>query len=89
MKLITNTASPKTSTWRVAAAAATPLICCATSSPLATTRARTAHDVSATTEREHLPEPVGSLVDRRAKAAERRRKEYLNWQEQTHTMTSN
>ena len=51
-------------------------------------RARTAHDVSAATEREHLPEPVGSLVDRRTKATERRRRNYLNWQEQTHTATS-
>jgi ATP-dependent exoDNAse (exonuclease V) beta subunit len=51
-------------------------------------RARTAHDVSATTEREHLPEPVGSLVDLRTKAAERRCRNYSNWQEQTHTTTS-
>jgi ATP-dependent exoDNAse (exonuclease V) alpha subunit len=50
--------------------------------------ARTAHDVSATTDRGHLPEPVGSLVDRRTKATDRRRKDYLNWREQTHTMTS-
>jgi hypothetical protein len=28
------------------------------------------------------------LVDRRAKAVERRRKNYLKWQEQTHTATS-
>jgi hypothetical protein len=34
-------------------------------------RARTAHDVTATTDREHLPEPLRSLADRRTKAAER------------------
>ena len=51
-------------------------------------RARTAHDVSAATEREHLPESVGSLVDRRTKATERRRRDYLNWHEQTQTVTS-
>jgi hypothetical protein len=51
-------------------------------------RARTAHDVSASTGREHLPEPVGSLVDRRTKATERRRRNYLNWREQTRTAAS-
>jgi hypothetical protein len=40
------------------------------------------HDVSATTDREHLPEPIGSLADRRTKATQRRRREYVNWQEQ-------
>ncbi len=50
--------------------------------------ARTAHDVSAATEREHLPELVSSFVDYRAKATERRRKDYVKWQEQTHTATS-
>jgi hypothetical protein len=46
-------------------------------------RARTAHDVSATTEREHLPEPIGSLIDCRTNATERRRRDYFNSQEQT------
>jgi hypothetical protein len=50
-------------------------------------RARTAHDVSSGTEREHLPESVGSLVDRRTTATERRRRDYLNWHEQTQTGT--
>jgi hypothetical protein len=50
--------------------------------------ARTAHDVSATTERDRLPEAIGSFVDRRAKAIERRRRDYLNWQQQAHTGTS-
>jgi hypothetical protein len=48
-------------------------------------RVRTAHDVSAAAEREHIPESVGSLVDRRTKAVERRRWGYLNWLEQTQT----
>ncbi|WP_101947687.1 MobF family relaxase [Mycobacterium sp. 3519A] len=51
-------------------------------------RARTAHDVSATTEPDHLSEPVASFVDQRAKAAKRRCKNYLKWQEQTHIATS-
>jgi conjugative relaxase-like TrwC/TraI family protein len=51
-------------------------------------RARTAQDVSSATEREHLPEPVGSLVDRRTKATERRRSDYLNWRAQTQTQAS-
>jgi hypothetical protein len=51
-------------------------------------RARTAHDVSTTTEREHLPELVGSLAQRRAQAAALRRKNYVKWQEHTHTATS-
>ena len=46
-------------------------------------RARTAHAVSATTVRKHLPEPLRSLTDHRAKAAERRRREHSNWQERT------
>jgi conjugative relaxase-like TrwC/TraI family protein len=49
---------------------------------------RTAHGVGATTEGEHLPEPVGALLQRRAQAAERRCKNYVKWQEQTHTATS-
>jgi ATP-dependent exoDNAse (exonuclease V) alpha subunit len=48
---------------------------------------RPAHDVSATTEREILPNPVGFLVDRRKKATERRRTDYADWQK-TQTMTS-
>jgi hypothetical protein len=51
-------------------------------------RARTAHDVTATTERGHLPEPVGSLVDRRTRAVGRRRRDYSNWQKLTKTVTS-
>jgi hypothetical protein len=51
-------------------------------------RARTAHDVSAATERAHLPESLGSLVHRRTTAAEHRRRDYLNWQERTSTTTS-
>jgi hypothetical protein len=51
-------------------------------------RARIAHDVSAFAEREHLPEPVGSLVDRRTKVTERRRSDYLNWRAQTRTQAS-
>ena len=51
-------------------------------------RARTAHDVSATTESEHLPEPLGSLVEHRTKATQRRRRDYSNWQEQTQTVTT-
>jgi hypothetical protein len=51
-------------------------------------RARTAHDVGATTEREHLSEAVGALVDRRTKATANRRRNYANWQEQTHDVTS-
>jgi hypothetical protein len=50
--------------------------------------AQTAHNAGTATESEHLPEPAGSFVDRRAKAAERRRKNYVSWQEQTHTATS-
>jgi conjugative relaxase-like TrwC/TraI family protein len=51
-------------------------------------RAGTAHDVSAAAERSHLPESVSSFVDRRAQAAELRRKNYVKWQEQTHTAAS-
>ena len=50
--------------------------------------ANTAHDVSATTERRHLPEPVRLLVDSRAKARERRQRGYSNWQQQTQTVKS-
>lgn len=46
-------------------------------------RARTAHDVSATSERKHLPELVSSLTDQRAQAAVRRHAKYAKWQEQT------
>ncbi|MFG1932230.1 hypothetical protein ACGFK1_16540 [Mycobacterium sp. NPDC048908] len=46
-------------------------------------RPRTAHDVSVTTGRGHLPDPVGSFLDSRATATERRRKNYVKWQEQT------
>jgi hypothetical protein len=49
--------------------------------------ARTAHDVSASTGRKQLPERVGSLVDRRAEAVERRRRSQLNWREQIHPAT--
>jgi conjugative relaxase-like TrwC/TraI family protein len=51
-------------------------------------RARTAHDVSAATERQHLPEPLGSPVDCRTKATERRRRDYSNWRQQTQTVTT-
>jgi hypothetical protein len=50
-------------------------------------RARTAHDVTATTEHEHLPEPLRSLADRRSKAAVRRRRESSTWHEHTQTGT--
>lgn len=45
-------------------------------------RARTGHDVSASTARELLPEPVGSLVGNRANAAQARRRNYSDWQAQ-------
>nr|WP_224770210.1 MobF family relaxase [Mycobacterium simulans] len=51
-------------------------------------RARSAHDVSATSKSDPVPERVGSFVDRRAKAAEHRRKNYLKWQEQTYAASS-
>ena len=51
-------------------------------------RARSAHDVSAATEAEHLPEPVRSLVDHRAKATERRSRSYADWQHRLHTATA-
>lgn len=46
-------------------------------------RPRTAHGVIATTEREHLPEPLRLLADRRSQTAERRRREHSNRQERT------
>ena len=49
--------------------------------------ARTAHDVSAATEREHLPDRL-ARSSTAAQRAERRRRNYLNWQEQTQTVTS-
>jgi hypothetical protein len=48
-------------------------------------RVRTAHDVSATTDRQHLSKPVHALTDHRAKATERQRKHYLESQQTTHT----
>jgi transposase-like protein len=52
------------------------------------TSARTTHDVSAATGRGLLPEPIGSLVDRRAKATERQGRNYSNCQEETGTAKS-
>lgn len=45
-------------------------------------RARTAHEVSAVSVFDHLREPAGSYVDSRRKAADRRRKDHLERQEQ-------
>lgn len=50
-------------------------------------RVRTAHDATASTFREQLPEPVGLFVDRRIRAAARRRENYMNW-EQAQTAAS-
>jgi len=47
-------------------------------------RARTAHDIAASTDREQLPGRVRSLlVDRRAHAVHARRSAYRNWQDET------
>ena len=51
-------------------------------------RARTAHEVAAATEHERLPAPVGSHIDRRTKATQCRRRNYLDWQEQAQTFAS-
>lgn len=51
-------------------------------------RNQTAHGAAAATEREHLPEPVGSLLDSRVRATERWRKDYVLAQQQPHTATS-
>lgn len=61
--------------------------CCAISSRLATSP-HTAHNAGTATESEHLAKPAGSFVDRRAKVVERQRKNYVSWQEHTHTATS-
>ncbi|WP_454561520.1 MobF family relaxase [Mycobacterium haemophilum] len=50
--------------------------------------ARTAHDVTVTTEREHLAELVSALVDQRAKATEHRHKNYAEWRARTNTAMS-
>ena len=39
----------------------------------------TAHDVAAATDREHLPDRVASLLDRRAQAVAARRTAYRHW----------
>ena len=47
-------------------------------------RARTAHQVAASTDREgDLPDPVRSLSDRRAHAVQSRRTAYRHWHEET------
>jgi ATP-dependent exoDNAse (exonuclease V) beta subunit len=50
-------------------------------------RPRTAHEVAAITERQHLSEPIRSLGDRRKKATECRRTKYADWQK-TQTLRS-
>jgi conjugative relaxase-like TrwC/TraI family protein len=47
-------------------------------------RRRTAHDVSAATERRHRPEPISSLLDHRTEVTERRRRSYASWLAETH-----
>ena len=46
-------------------------------------RARTAHQVAVSTDREDLPDRVRSLSDRRAHAVQSRRTAYRHWHEET------
>jgi len=52
-------------------------------------RARTAHQVAASTDREgDLPDPVRSLSDRRAHAVQSRRTAYQHWHEETQELVT-
>ena len=51
-------------------------------------RARTAHQVAASTDREDLPDRVRSLSDRRAHAVQSRRTAYRHWHEETQELVA-
>lgn len=88
MKVITNTASARAFTSRIAACRLDAAHLMRDIIGNHDEPARTALDVSATAGREHLPGLVSSLVDQRAKATERRHKTYAKWQQQTGTAIS-